>query len=399
MRTRRETHKRKTKGEQPLRKVDTFLITFAGVMIAFGAVMIFDASVYQANIHFGDQFYFLRQHIVWLLLGIALGSVAYFVPYKLIVKLSPLLFAITTALLVAVLVFGEAVNGSKRWFSIGSLPIQPAEFMKPILVLYLAGVLAKADDTAKRDRLSDTDKFKRKLFTFGVPLALTLGLIVLEPDLGTTILIGATAILMFFVSDSTSAHYKGTLTIAGVFGILGVAAGAFATYRMNRVKTFLHLLFKGVVDDPNGTGYQIQQILIGIGSGGFLGKGFGQSRQRFGYLVENTAFTDSIFAVILEELGYIGGVIFVTLWGIFLWRIIKISQMINDRAGSLIVFGLGTWLTLQTFLNMAANVGLMPLTGIPLPFFTYGGSNTIVTMIGLGLLLNISRYVTNEKAN
>ncbi|KKR06158.1 MAG: Cell division-specific peptidoglycan biosynthesis regulator FtsW [candidate division WS6 bacterium GW2011_GWF2_39_15] len=379
-------------------RVDPFLVTFVLVMIAFGAVMIFDASVYQANRLFSDQYYFLRQHLIWILLGGALGTAAYLIPYKLILKLSPILFTVATFLLVAVLIVGDAVNGSKRWFSLGSLPIQPAEFIKPILIIFLAGILAKVDDSAKKGRLSDFDKFKKRIITFGGPLFLTLLLIIAEPDMGTTLLIGATAIFMFFLSDKSSAHLKGTLSLAGIFGVLGVAAGTFASYRMERVKTFFHLLFKGVVEDPNGTGYQIQQILIGIGSGGFWGKGFGQSRQRFGYLVENTAFTDSIFAVILEELGYIGGVIFVILWALFLWRILKLSQNIQDKAGSLTVAGIGIWLTLQTFLNMAANVGLIPLTGIPLPFFTYGGSNTIVTMIGLGLLLNVSRYAKQTKA-
>lgn len=393
--TRKSINKRgKTEGK--VGKVDPFLLTFAAIMIAFGAVMIFDASVYQADRYFGDQFYFLRQHMLWLFVGGILGTIAYLVPYKVILKLSPILFMITIGLLVAVLIFGDYVNGSKRWFSIGALPIQPAEFMKPILILFLAGVLSKPDEEGKKKRLNEVEMFKRKLIRFALPVGLALLLIVLEPDLGTTLLIGATAILMFFISDNSSIHYKGTLTLAGIFGGLAVLAGVFASYRMARVKTFLSLLFKGVVEDPNGAGYQIQQILIGIGSGGLLGKGFGQSRQRFGYLVENTAFTDSIFAVILEELGYLGGVVFVSLWGLFLWRILKLSQMIADRAGGLIIAGIGIWFTLQSFLNMAANVGLIPLTGIPLPFFTYGGSNTIVTMIGLGLLLNVSRHATNE---
>ncbi|HRI06031.1 MAG TPA: putative peptidoglycan glycosyltransferase FtsW [Candidatus Dojkabacteria bacterium] len=377
---------------------DSFLLIFAVVMIAFGAVMIFDASVYQADRVFGDQFYFLRQHLIWLFLGGLLGFLAYIIPYQVILKVSPILFLITTVLLVAVLVFGEAVNGSKRWFSIGSLPIQPAEFMKPILIVFLAGLLAKPDEEAKKKRMSEFETFKRKIIRFGAPLALTLFLIVIEPDLDTTILLAGTAIAMFFASDNTPFHYKGTLTLAGIATALGGVVAVLASYRMERIKTFLKLFFEGIVEDPNGRGYQIQQILIGIGSGGFLGKGFGQSRQRFGYLVENTAFTDSIFAVILEELGYIGGAILVTLWGMFIWRITKLSQMLNDKAASLIMIGIGVWFTLQTFINMAANVGLIPLTGIALPFFTYGGSNTIVTMVGLGLLLNISRYAhTNEK--
>ena len=144
-----------------------------------------------------------------------------------------------------------------------------------------------------------------------------------------------------------------------------------------------------------GSGYQMQQILIGIGSGGFLGKGFGQSRQRFGYLVENTAFTDSIFAVILEELGLWGGTLIVVSWIIFLWRGFKIALNAIDKEGQLLATGITIWLTSQAFFNMAANVGLIPLTGIPLPFLTYGGSSTIVTVAAFGLLLNVSRFRKN----
>ena len=136
----------------------------------------------------------------------------------------------------------------------------------------------------------------------------------------------------------------------------------------------------------------MQQILIGIGSGGFLGKGFGQSRQRFGYLVENTAFTDSIFAVILEELGLLGGAIIILSWVVFLWRGLRISMNAPDKQGRLLAAGITVWLTSQTLLNIAANVGLVPLTGMPIPFLTYGGSSTIVTLIGIAILLNVSRF-------
>ena len=140
----------------------------------------------------------------------------------------------------------------------------------------------------------------------------------------------------------------------------------------------------------------MQQILIGIGSGGFLGKGFGQSRQRFGYLVENTAFTDSTFAIILEELGLVGGVVLIFGWLFFLWRGLKIAMNTQDKQGKLLASGITIWLVLQALINMAANVGLMPLTGLPSPFISYGGSNTLVTLIAIAILLNISRYNTNN---
>ena len=174
--------------------------------------------------------------------------------------------------------------------------------------------------------------------------------------------------------------------------LLGVIAIIIEPYRIERIKTYFNLILNGEVADPRGTGYQMQQILIGIGSGGLFGKGFGQSRQRFGYLVENTAFTDSTFAVLLEEMGLLGGAAIIIAWIIFLWRGFKIALSATDKEGQYLATGITIWLSSQAFLNMAANVGLVPLTGIPLPFLTYGGSSTIVTIMAFALLLNVSRF-------
>jgi cell division protein FtsW len=202
---------------------------------------------------------------------------------------------------------------------------------------------------------------------------------------------------MFFISGKDKIHTWGSISIL-LLGIpLAVLAGILEPYRFERIKTFLDLLLKGEVTDPKGSGYQIQQILIGIGSGGFWGKGFGQSRQRFGYLVENTAFTDSIFAVILEEFGLLGGIVLIALWTIFLWKGIDIAERVEDKQGRFLATGVTIWLALQAFLNMSANVGIIPLTGIPLPFLTYGGSNTFVTLVGIALLLNVSRHTNGAK--
>jgi cell division protein FtsW len=203
----------------------------------------------------------------------------------------------------------------------------------------------------------------------------------------------ATAFLMFLISGENRVHTVGTVVSAIVLGVpLATIAAIIEPYRLQRVQTYLNLLFNGTVVDPRGSGYQMQQILIGIGSGGFFGKGFGQSRQRFGYLVENTAFTDSTFAILLEELGFLGGSILVFAWILFFLRGFKIAQSAPDKEGRLLAMGIVIWLTLQAFLNMGANVGLIPLTGMPLPFFTYGGSSTLVTLAGVAILLNISRF-------
>jgi cell division protein FtsW len=201
-----------------------------------------------------------------------------------------------------------------------------------------------------------------------------------------------TAFLMFFLSGKDTFHRKGTLAILPLAFLLGAVAIIIEPYRIERIKTYFNLILNGEVADPRGTGYQMQQILIGIGSGGLFGKGFGQSRQRFGYLVENTAFTDSTFAVLLEEMGLLGGAAIIIAWIIFLWRGFKIALSATDKEGQYLATGITIWLSSQAFLNMAANVGLVPLTGIPLPFLTYGGSSTIVTIMAFALLLNVSRF-------
>ena len=206
-----------------------------------------------------------------------------------------------------------------------------------------------------------------------------------------------TAFAMFFISGKDRIHTWGSISILLLGVPLAILAGILEPYRFERIKTFIDLLLKGEVTDPRGSGYQIQQILIGIGSGGFLGKGFGQSRQRFGYLVENTAFTDSIFAVTLEEFGLLGGIVIILFWVIFLWKGIDIAERVEDKEGRFLAVGITIWLVLQSFLNMAANVGIIPLTGIPLPFLTYGGSNTFVTLIGIAILLNVSRYTNGTR--
>jgi cell division protein FtsW len=392
----RKTPMRKT-NNQTHHGPDKVLLVFLLAMCVFGAIMIFDASVYQANKVFNDPFYFLKFQLIWLALGSIPALVIYLIDYRKILKLALPGLVVTILLLALVLIFGDEVNGSKRWFEIGGLPpIQPAEFAKLVLVMYLASWLAKREH--KYTKFEDALKkgFVSNLIGFLAILGVVAILVVLEPDLGTTMVICVTAFTMFFVSGKDKAHTIGSIGIILLSIPLAILAAILEPYRLSRVQTYLNLLLTGEVADPRGSGYQMQQILIGVGSGGFWGKGFGQSRQRFGYLVENTAFTDSIFAVILEELGFWGGAIIVLSWILFLWRGFKVALTSVDTQGRLLATGITIWLTVQAFFNMSANVGLIPLTGMPLPFLTYGGSSTIVTMMAFALLLNVSKYTKNE---
>ncbi|MBU1119733.1 FtsW/RodA/SpoVE family cell cycle protein [Patescibacteria group bacterium] len=385
--------KRRTKKILTGHKPDSIILIFAIMMAVFGAIMIFDASVYQANTVFNDQFYFLKSQLVWLVMGIIPAVLIYFWDYRKILKLAFPALIITIVLLVLVLVLGEALNGSKRWFAIGSLPkIQPAEFAKITLIMYLSSWLAKRDYKYKDFKSALREGFVKNLLGFLAILGTVAVLILLEPDLGTTMILCITCFIMFLMAGEDRTHTLASGSALLLLVPVAALAAILEPYRLKRVMTFMSLLFTGKVADPQGSGYQMQQILIGIGSGGIFGTGFGQSRQRFGYLVENTAFTDSIFAVILEELGFLGGTLIIIAWLVFLWRGLKIAMGAPDKQGRLLAAGITVWLVMQTLLNIAANVGFIPLTGMPIPLLSYGGSSTIVSLIGIGILLNISKY-------
>lgn len=372
---------------------DMYIIYFTILMMIFGAIMIFDASVYTANATQGDSLYYLKQQLIWIGVGSFLAIILYFWDYRKLMKLSPLFFGLATILLVLVLIFGKDINGSKRWFEFGFFPrIQPAEFAKPAFILYLASWISGNPYFKSDSKNVSKQAFFKTLLSFLAIVGIMVILIALEPDYGTAAILTFIALAMFFSAKEGKDHRKYSIITLIVTIVLGFGAMMMKSYRRKRLATYLHLLRTGEIADVRETGYQLHQILIGIGSAGFFGKGFGQSRQRFGYLVENTAFTDSIFAVILEELGFLGGLILVGVWIFFLWRGFKVAKNAPDKAGKILAIGITVWLTFQTFLNMSANVGLIPITGIPIPLLSYGGSSTIATMIGLGMLINISKY-------
>jgi cell division protein FtsW len=268
---------------------------------------------------------------MWIAVGTFAGVVTYFIGYKRIIKLLPILLPAGIIALVAILIFGNEINGAKRWFNVAGIAIQPAEFIKPIIILYLSALLAKDDEQTKKG--TPWQKFLNKLLKFGPPVGIIFILVALEPDFGTALVIISTSLVLFFVSLRTFDDIKFFFGGFSVLAVLGGGVLVLEPYRIERIKTFFSLLLTGEVNDPRGTGYQMQQILIGIGSGGFLGKGFGQSRQRFGYLVENTAFTDSIFAVVLEEFGVLSGLILIGSWIFFLVRGFKIADAVQDKTG------------------------------------------------------------------
>jgi cell division protein FtsW len=369
--------------------------------------MIFEASIFNADEYFNNRFYFVQQQVVWILIGSVGGAIAYFWDYRKYAKLAVPALAVCIFLLILILIIPElpegascglicvrTVNGARRWLYFSGVAVQPAELVKPVFILYLCSWLSKDRKGFKNLREALHYHFVYELLAFLSLLGIIGGLVIMEPDLGTTLLICFVALVVYFSSGKDYIHTLGSILIVVVGGILATMAALLESYRFRRVKTFLDLLIQGEVTDPLGDGYQMQQILIGIGSGGFWGKGFGESRQRWGYLVENTAFTDSIFAIILEELGMIGGVLLIFLFLVFLLRSYRIAVEAPDKLGKLLAGGIGLWLVTQAYMHMSANVGLMPLTGVPLTFFSYGGSSTIVSIVGVGILLNVSKYST-----
>jgi len=361
------------KGKSSFRWFDKTLFIYIVVLSILGIIAVADASAPQALEVFGDSFYFVKQQIVWTLIGFAGMFVVSFIDYKIWKKLAPVIFIVSLALLLVVFIpgVGSKVLGARRWVNLGFFGFQPSEVAKISLAIFIAW-LASYDYP-----------FKYYIATVG----LVAFLIMLQPDLGTTIVIIGIAVVQMFISGLPIIYMIG-------FGLLGAGGGSLlvllSDYRRQRLMTFLESS-----TDPLGTSYHIRQILIALGSGGLLGVGLGQSRQKHLFLPETA--TDSVFAVIAEEIGFVGAAFLIILLFLFVFRTIKISSKSPDKFGLVLGGGLAAWLGGQIFLNVASMVALVPLTGIPLPFFSYGGSSQLMILISVGILLNISRHVEKEE--
>jgi cell division protein FtsW len=370
--SRRSNKKRKFQFKKITLKVapatpDWVLLGLVLVLTVFGVIMVGNASVVEALQDFGDQYHFLRLQIQWVGFGILAMVLASFFRYQRLKPLAFPLMVVNLFLLLLVLIpgIGTEVMGARRWLGVSQFGFQPAELVKLVFVLYLASFFAR----------------KRPVWPFLAMMAAILGLIILEPDLSTTVIVTLTGMVVYFASGAPL-WLIGILT--GVGGVGGVGLILSSTYRRERLLTFLN-----PTRDPLGASYHIRQILIALGSGGLFGLGLGQSRQKHEYLPATT--TDSIFAVIGEELGFIGAALVVIAFMVLIWRGIKIARESPDDFGRLLAIGITSWIGLQAFINLAAMVALVPLTGVPLPFISYGGSSLVIALTGIGILLNISK--------
>lgn len=353
--------------------VDRILLVLTVVITLFGLLMVYDASIIEANRLFADKYHFVRQQSLWAIFGFISLLVLSRLPLTWLAKLALPGLIFSLILLVAVLIpgFGQSTLGARRWLNLFGFTLQPTELVKLTLSLYLAAWMAK----------------KRHLLPFLALIALILGLIMLQPDLGTAIVVIFTAVLTYFISGANLFHLFGLI-------ILGLASGGgliwLSDYRRARLLTFFD-----PGRDPLGSSYHIQQALIAIGSGGWWGLGLGQSRQKYEFLPQVS--TDSIFAIIAEEVGFIGAAILIAALFYLVFRAITIVRFAPDEFSRLLASAIAGWLGIQTVINLSAMLALLPLTGVPLPFISYGGSSLVVNLAAVGILLNISRLCVNPK--
>jgi cell division protein FtsW len=360
-------------------QVDYRLLTVILLLFGLGLLFLYSASTVISYSKFGDSaFYFKHQ----LLYGASIGLVAMYVcsriDYHKWQKFAPLILLVSVLLLVAVLIpgVGLQVGNAKRWLVLGGITMQPAELAKLAMIFYLASWMDKRND--------DIKDFRNGLIPCLLICGTLLTLVLLEPDIGTMLALSAIAGSMLFLGGSRLKHL-GWLFVAGIVGLITLIK--LEPYRLARITTFLNPDY-----DPSGIGYQINQAMLAIGSAGLFGHGYGQSRQKYNFLPE--IMGDSIFAVVVEELGFVRTVLIILLFLYFAMRGIRIARNAPDTFGKMLALGIVSWIIFQAFINIGAIIGLLPLTGIPLPFISYGSSALIVTLAGMGILLNISKYST-----
>ncbi len=360
------------------RPPDFVLFLTVLILLSIGLIMVFSSSEYATMVRYGDSFYFFKRQLLWALLGLAaMFFMMNFDYYRLKRWIGPIILT-GFILLVAVLLpgVGQVVNGARRWIDLGFMAFSPAELVKLCMIMFVAFGLSK-----KGEKLNS---FREGLLPYLAVMVLAAGLILLQPDLGTAIVLCGTIFIMFFAAGAKISHLGGLMGL----GLVAVSLAIyFEPYRMRRFLAFLD-----PEADPQGTGYHIIQSLYALGSGGLFGVGLGQSKQKFLYLPEN--HTDFIFAITGEELGFIGATLIVLLFIMFVWRGLKIAVTSPDPFASLLAAGITSGIALQALINMGVVTGSMPVTGVPLPFISYGGTSLLFTLSGIGIVLNISKYTT-----
>lgn len=337
--------------------------------------MIYSASSIWAEYKFNDQFKFLKMQTLFFLIGIILMFSLSKIDYQIYKKNANKILFLCAILLILVLIpgIGTVRNGSRSWFGIGGLGIQPSEFSKIGLIIFVSKYLA--------NNISNLKDIKKGVLPILEIVMLFFFLIMLEPDFGTGMVIVFTLVCLILISGVKLSFFI-KIGIMGLLGIVGLIIAA--PYRISRIMSFLNPW-----SDPLGSGYQILQSLYAIGPGGLLGKGFMHSRQKYFYLPEPQ--TDFIFSIISEEFGFLGVLIVSLLFICIFYNAVKIALQTKDLFGKFLCFGLAFGIIIQALLNLAVTSGLIPVTGVTLPFLSYGGSSLLVSMASIGIILNISK--------
>ncbi len=355
-------------------EIDYILFYTLILLVAIGAIMIYSASSYRAANELQDSMAYLKKQLVFV--GIGSVSVIFFINWDYHKfkngKLIAFLMVVTIILLLLVFLF-PPINGAQRWIQLGPLSLQPSEMAKYVVVIYLAKSLDKKGDEIK--------SFWRGVFPTLLVAGIFAGLVLAEKNLSITSVIMFVAFILITISGARKRHL---ITLGGIGLMAGISLILAAPYRLKRLLSFLDPWA-----DPRGDGYQLIQSLLALGSGGFLGLGFGMSRQKAYYLPE--PHNDFIFSVIGEETGFLGCIIVISLFAILIWRGVIISIKCKDNFGTLLAMGITSVIAIQAIINLAVVTGTMPVTGVPLPFISYGGSSLLFNMTAMGILLNVSR--------
>lgn len=346
------------------------------ILIVFGLVILSSAGIVEGQKRFGSSsYYFIHQLLYGVLPGLAIFFLFSKINYKFWKKIAlPLLLAVV-GLLVLVFVpgVGYGLRGAQRWVDLGFFTFQPSEILKLTLIIYLAAWFSRRD--------GHIDAGPQSAIPFFIVMVFVGALLLLQPDMGTLVLVTLIAISLYFFAGVKLAHF---LILILILGVLLGALAVIEPYRFNRLKAFLN-----PDADKQGISYHVNQAMLGIGSGGLFGLGFGQSRQKFNYLPEPVG--DSIFAIVVEELGFVGAVF---LLGLFLILALTLAGIAKNASpfGKLLVLGIAVWISGQAFINIAAISGLVPLTGLPLPFISFGSSSLVSILAGLGIVANVAKH-------
>jgi cell division protein FtsW len=352
-----------------MRKIDGVLLIIVLFLSFFGLFMIYNASSVIALRDIGDQYYYIKEQLVWMVLGISSLIFFSFFSYRRLAFFALPLLITSIVLLALVFLPGLGVKalGAQRWINLHFFVFQPAEFIKLSLAIYLSAWF--------------TTREKGRLLAFSLLVGTVLLLVMLQPDMGTASIILFEASVIYFLSGGSLLHFALLVPVTGVIGILSILA---APYRLKRLTSFMQ-----TDSSLENVSYHVRQILIALGSGGILGVGLGNSLQKYAYLPENV--TDSIFAIIAEETGFIGASFVILLFAVIIWRGFAIAQKAKDKFGKLLAGGITSFLGIQIVINLASMTALIPLTGVPLPFISYGGSALIIDLTAIGILLNIAQ--------